>query len=124
MLSSTQICSTQVRIGRLLLFRLLSSTLALRDLFHRAHTCAPGGERIPHARVPGEGRYPVTWLAQIPQATGSGLPTKTASSALKAVCPCFRKVASYLATLRKQGQALLAALETVFADRPLYPAFA
>jgi hypothetical protein len=30
----------------------------------------------------------------------------------------------YLATLRKQGQALLAALETVVAGQPLYPAFA
>jgi hypothetical protein len=30
----------------------------------------------------------------------------------------------YLGTLRKQGVALLAALETVFADQPLYPSFA
>jgi hypothetical protein len=30
----------------------------------------------------------------------------------------------YLATLRKQGHALLAALETIFAGRPLHPAFA
>jgi hypothetical protein len=30
----------------------------------------------------------------------------------------------YLSTLRKQGVALLAALETVFADHPLYPTFA
>jgi transposase len=30
----------------------------------------------------------------------------------------------YLATLRKQGQALLAALSTVFAGQPLYPASA
>jgi hypothetical protein len=29
-----------------------------------------------------------------------------------------------LATLRKQGQALLAALEMVVAGRPLYPVFA
>jgi hypothetical protein len=29
-----------------------------------------------------------------------------------------------LATLRKQGHALLTALETVVAGRPLYPAFA
>jgi len=36
-------------------------------------------------------------------------------------CACLR---GYLATLRKQGQALLAALETVFAGQPLYPAFA
>ena len=28
----------------------------------------------------------------------------------------------YLATLRKQGQLLLAALQAVFAGRPLYPA--
>ena len=30
----------------------------------------------------------------------------------------------YLATLRNQGQALLAALEAVFTGQPLYPAFA
>jgi len=49
------------------------------------------------------------------------------------VSGCFRSDAgadafaclrSYLATLRKQGQALLAALQTVFAGQPLYPAFA
>ena len=34
----------------------------------------------------------------------------------------FARLRSYLATLRKQGQALLAALQTVFAGRPLYPA--
>jgi transposase len=36
----------------------------------------------------------------------------------------FARLRGYLATLRKQGQALLAALETVVAGRPLYPAFA
>lgn len=36
----------------------------------------------------------------------------------------FARLRGYLATLRKQGQALLAALETVFASQPLYPAFA
>lgn len=36
----------------------------------------------------------------------------------------FARLRSYLATLRKQGLALLAALETVFAGRPLYPTFA
>jgi transposase len=36
----------------------------------------------------------------------------------------FARLRSYLATLRKQGQALLAALHSVFAGRPLYPAFA
>ncbi len=36
----------------------------------------------------------------------------------------FARIRGYLATLRKQGQALLAALETVVAGRPLYPAFA
>jgi transposase len=35
----------------------------------------------------------------------------------------FARIRGYLATLRKQGQALLAALETVVAGRPLYPAF-
>jgi transposase len=49
------------------------------------------------------------------------------------VSGCFRSergaaayatIRGYLATLRKQGQALLAALDTVFAGRPLYPAFA
>ena len=34
---------------------------------------------------------------------------------------CLR---GYLATMRKQGQALLATLETVFTGQPLYPAFA
>jgi len=34
----------------------------------------------------------------------------------------FARLRGYLATLRKQGQALLAALETVFAGQPLYPA--
>lgn len=36
----------------------------------------------------------------------------------------FARIRGYLATLRKQRQALLAALETVIAGRPLYPAFA
>jgi transposase len=35
----------------------------------------------------------------------------------------FARISGYLATLRKQGQALLAALETVVAGRPLHPAF-
>jgi transposase len=34
----------------------------------------------------------------------------------------FARIRGYLATMRKQGQALLAALETVVAGRPLYPA--
>lgn len=36
----------------------------------------------------------------------------------------FARLRSYLATLRKQGQPLLAALQTVFSGRPLYPALA
>lgn len=49
------------------------------------------------------------------------------------VSGCFRSaggadayatIRGYLATLRKQGQALLAALTTVFAGQPLYPASA
>jgi transposase len=49
------------------------------------------------------------------------------------VSGCFRSDAGadafaclrgYLATMRKQGHALLAALETVFTGQPLYPAFA
>jgi transposase len=36
----------------------------------------------------------------------------------------FARIRGYLATLRKQGQALLIALETVVTGRPLYPAFA
>ena len=36
----------------------------------------------------------------------------------------FAYLRTYLATLRKQGQALLAALQSVFAGQPLYPAFA
>lgn len=36
----------------------------------------------------------------------------------------FTRLRGYLATLRKQGHALLAALETVVAGRPFYPAFA
>ena len=36
----------------------------------------------------------------------------------------FARLRSYLATLRKQGQPLLAALQTVFAGQPLYPAWA
>ena len=36
----------------------------------------------------------------------------------------FVRLRGYLATLRKQGQPLLAALQTVFAGRPLHPAFA
>jgi transposase len=35
----------------------------------------------------------------------------------------FARLRGYCATMRKQGQALLAALETVVAGRPLYPAF-
>ncbi|MGZ3600811.1 MAG: IS66 family transposase [Ktedonobacterales bacterium] len=34
----------------------------------------------------------------------------------------FARLRSYVATLRKQGQALLPALQTVFAGQPLYPA--
>jgi transposase len=49
------------------------------------------------------------------------------------VSGCFRSewgadayatIRGYLATLRKQGQALLAALDTVFIGQPLYPASA
>jgi transposase len=36
----------------------------------------------------------------------------------------YARIRGYLATLRKQGQALLAALDTVLAGRPLYPDFA
>jgi transposase len=36
----------------------------------------------------------------------------------------FARIRGYLSSLRKQGVALLAALETVFADQPLYPTFA
>jgi transposase len=36
----------------------------------------------------------------------------------------FMRLRSYLSTLRKQGQALLAALRTLFADQLLYPDFA
>jgi transposase len=36
----------------------------------------------------------------------------------------YARIRGYLATLRKQGHALLAALDTVFVGRPLYPAFA
>jgi transposase len=36
----------------------------------------------------------------------------------------FARIRGYLSTLRKQGVALLAALETVFAGQPLYPSFA
>jgi transposase len=36
----------------------------------------------------------------------------------------FARLRGYLATLRKQGQPLFAALQTVFAGRPLYPQFA
>jgi transposase len=36
----------------------------------------------------------------------------------------FASLRSYHATLRKQGQPLLAALQSVFAGQPLYPAFA
>jgi transposase len=36
----------------------------------------------------------------------------------------FMRLRGYLATLRKQGQPLFAALQTVFAGRPLYPDFA
>jgi transposase len=36
----------------------------------------------------------------------------------------FMRLRSYLATLRKQGHALLAALQTAFVGQPLYPEFA
>lgn len=36
----------------------------------------------------------------------------------------FARIRGYLSTLRKQGVALLTALDTVCAGRPLYPAFA
>lgn len=36
----------------------------------------------------------------------------------------FARLRGYLSTLRKQGHALLAALEALFAGQPLYPAFA
>jgi hypothetical protein len=47
---------------------------------------------------------------------------KTAWSARSSACRRLRSVDRYLASLRKQGVALLAALETVFAGQPLYPA--
>jgi len=34
----------------------------------------------------------------------------------------YATIRGYLATLRKQGQSLMAALNTVFAGQPLYPA--
>jgi len=43
------------------------------------------------------------------------------SAAGAAAFACIR---GYLSTLRKQGYALLAALETLFTGQPLYPAFA
>jgi transposase len=48
------------------------------------------------------------------------------SGAFRASCgaDAFSRIRGYLSTLRKQGVALLAALEAVFAGRPLYPAFA
>ena len=36
----------------------------------------------------------------------------------------FARLRTYLATLCKQGHALLAALEALFTGQPLYPAFA
>jgi hypothetical protein len=36
---------------------------------------------------------------------------------------CHIVCRSYLSSMRKQGVALLAALQTVFTDQPLYPAF-
>lgn len=36
----------------------------------------------------------------------------------------YARIRGYLATLRKQGRALLSALETIFAGHPLYPEFA
>jgi transposase len=36
----------------------------------------------------------------------------------------FGRLRGYLSTLRKQGHALLAALQTLFVGKPLYPAFA
>ncbi len=36
----------------------------------------------------------------------------------------FARLRGYLSTLRKQGVALLAALQTIVSGRPLYPAFA
>jgi transposase len=35
----------------------------------------------------------------------------------------FARLRGYLSTLRKQGYALLAALEALFASQPLYPRF-
>jgi transposase len=35
----------------------------------------------------------------------------------------FARIRGYLSSMRKQGVALLAALQTVFTDQPLYPAF-
>ena len=40
------------------------------------------------------------------------------------VAVAFARLRGYLSTLRKQGVALLAALDTVIAGQPLYPAFA
>jgi hypothetical protein len=45
---------------------------------------------------------------------------------LSAAAPpaAFARIRGYLATLRKQGRALLAALDAIFAGQPLYPEFA
>jgi len=45
------------------------------------------------------------------------------SSAARSAWPCLLSVERYLSSLRKQSVALLAALQTVFTDHPLYPAF-
>jgi len=45
---------------------------------------------------------------------------KTVCSAARSATLCLRSEDRYLSTLSKQGQALLAALEVIFAGQPFY----
>jgi hypothetical protein len=49
------------------------------------------------------------------------MPVKTVCRAARSATPSLRIEERYLSTLRKQGRALLVALKTVFAGRPLHP---
>ena len=56
-----------------------------------------------------------------PQAGERGRPVKTVCNAASSGWACLRSVAKNLATRRKQGQALLAALEALFTGQSLSP---
>jgi len=118
-----------------------------RAVLAAGHAANPPPERRPHQRgrvkqTPAQNLLERLWLGQeqvlaflddltIPFDNNQAERDLRTLKMQQKVSGCFRsdpgadafvRLRSYLATLRKQGQPLFAALQTVFAGRPLYPA--